>query len=129
MLTVECGGTAAGSGIASASPSRSTRPRAPSACIACTSASTPSGVIAPSSRIVNTSASRCRNESTGRQVDQSVDGFDAELVVDELDDEREDRTGTGIVDPVGASFVSVVQRRLEAVMAVGEHDGRRRDKA
>ena len=59
--------------------------------IACSSAATPSGVFAPASRTSNASASRAADVGRGRHLDQTVDRLDAELVVDELDDERHDR--------------------------------------
>ena len=45
----------------------------------------------------------------------------------ELDDQRHDRVGAGIVEPLGPSLAPVVVGGLEAVVAVGEHHERRTD--
>ena len=62
----------------------------------------------------------------GGQVEQAVDGLDAELVVDQLDDERHDRAGAADGLAGGAQLVAVGARGLEAVMTVGEHERRAR---
>ena len=63
------------------------------------------------------------------QVDEAVDRLDPQLVVDELHDEAHDRRRAGIVDPLRAALGAVVQRGLEAVMAVGQHERRPADDA
>ena len=60
---------------------------------AVSSASTPSGVFGPASRIVERVGEAGAQVGAGGKFDQPVDRLDAELVVDELDDERHDRVG------------------------------------
>ena len=56
---------------------------------------------------------------------QPVDGADAELLGCELHDEGHDRSRPGVV---GAPLVAVGARGLEAVVAVGQHEARTRDR-
>src|SRR5260221_12716615 len=53
---------------------------------------------------------------------QAVDRFDAELIVGQLDDDRYDRLGARIGLAAAAPLVAIGERRLEAVVAVGEHE-------
>ncbi len=63
----------------------------------------------------------------GREVEQTVDGLDVELVVVQLDDEHHDLPGPADVAGGHAQLVAVRARGLETVVAVGEHDRRTAD--
>ena len=85
----------AGWGTSSARPLRSTRPSAPSACIADSSAATPFGCVG--AQVVHArTCRRARRGGRGR-VDRrsAVDRANAQLVVGQLDHEHHDEPGTG----------------------------------
>ncbi len=63
----------------------------------------------------------------GRRFDEAVDRLDAQLVVDELDDERQDRVGPAGLGTGGPELVAVVERRLEPVVPVGQDERRAAD--
>ena len=56
-----------------------------------------------------------------------MDGFDRQLVVDELDDEAHDGGGTVVGDPRRAALVAVGAGGLEPVVTVGEDERRTAD--
>ena len=109
---------------------RSTRPSPPPSRIATSSAATPSGALGPAAWTSNASASASRRSTPPEERRREAAGGwrDAELVRRELDDERHDRVGAGVVDAGVAPLVAVVARGLEPVVAVGEHDELRADR-
>ena len=70
-------------------------------------------------------ARRRRSKPSGRPDEQAVDGQHGELVLDQLDDERQHaRRSRRSAAGRGASLVAVGERGLVAVVAVGDHDRR-----